>query len=41
MEEIIKDLKEIVEEQMKHCKENKIAPSNEILNAIELLDKFI
>lgn len=41
MKEIIKILNEIVEEQLKECKENKIAPSNELLNAIKLLDELI
>lgn len=38
MEEIEKTLKEIVKEQLKKCKDNKIAPSKEVLDTINTLN---
>jgi hypothetical protein len=40
MEEIEKSLKEIIEEQLKKCKDKKEAPSKEVLDAIIILDKL-
>lgn len=41
MEEIIKTLEKIVAYQLDYCNQNKIAPSNKLLNAIKLLDELI
>lgn len=38
MEEIKKELTEIIKEQLKQCKENKKVPSKEVLDTIQILD---
>ena len=37
MEEIEKELTEIIKEQLKQCKENKKVPSREVLDTIQVL----
>ncbi len=41
MEEVEKELIEIVKEQLKQCKENKIVPSDEMLDTIKTLIEII
>lgn len=38
MEEIEKELTEIIKEQLKECKENKKVPSREVLDTIQALN---
>ena len=38
MEELKKELTEIIEEQLKECKENKKVPSKEVLDTIQTLN---
>lgn len=38
MEEIEKELTEIIKEQLKQCKENKKVPSREVLDTIQVLN---
>lgn len=38
MEEVEKELTEIIKEQLKQCKENKKVPSREVLDTIQVLN---
>lgn len=40
MEEIQKELTEIIKEQLEQCKENKKVPSREVLDTIQVLNSL-